>query len=301
MKHMTGLIFDIQRFSTTDGPGIRTTVFLKGCQLKCIWCHNPESQLSKVQLMFEKTRCSGCGHCKLVCPANVHIFENGQHRLCFENCIRCGKCAEKCNFNALKISGTEYTVNHLLDIIMRDKEFYTESGGGVTFSGGEPTLQAEFLLPVLKELHYKQINSALDTSGYAEWERLEMLLPYTDIFLYDLKHMKDDEHKKLTGVSNECILRNLTLLKQCDSNVIIRYPMIPGMNDDRENLERMAKFLLELKIYSLELLPYHDYGKSKAEAIGAWYALSSQKKPSNDYIEEKIKFLKECGITAIMN
>ena len=249
-------IFDIVRNSFVDGPGIRTTVFFKGCNLKCAWCHNPESQGFKPQMMFYKDKCKGCGKCAEVCPAP-------------ENCTLCGKCSFYCPVDARKVCGKEYTVDEVFAEIIKDKAFYDNSGGGVTFSGGECMLQIDFLCEILKKCKENGIHTAVDTAGYIPFENFEKILPYTDLFLYDIKCFDNEKHKKYVGVENELILENLKKLFQANAKIWIRIPVISDVNDSAEEMQSIKAFLNQNgKPEKIELLPYHAMGENKYAAIG---------------------------------
>lgn len=250
-------IFDIQRNSFVDGPGIRTTVFFKGCNLKCAWCHNPESQSAKPQMMFYKDKCAGCGKCKGVCTYNL------------ENCDLCGKCALYCPVDARKVCGKEYTVDDVFNEIIKDKAYYDNSGGGVTFSGGECMLQIDFLLEILKKCKENGIHTAVDTAGHIPFKSFEKILPYTDLFLYDIKVFDPIKHNEYVGVCNYQILENLKKLLSSSSKIWIRIPIITGVNDSIEEMEKIKDFLNTYgKPEEVELLPYHAMGEHKYSAIG---------------------------------
>lgn len=249
------LIFDIERGSFVDGPGIRTTVFFKGCNLRCEWCHNPESQSKNKQILFYRDKCTGCGKCKSVCPYR------------FEQCDFCGKCALYCPQDARKICGKEYTVEEVLSEILKDKAYYGESGG-VTFSGGECMLQIDFLKAILEKCKENGVHTAVDTAGNVPWEYFEKILPYTDLFLYDVKCISEDLHKDGTGVSNRLILENLQKLSDKNAEIIVRVPVIPEFNGNDYEMQKIADFLKDLRIKKVELLPYHAMGEHKWTAIG---------------------------------
>ena len=249
------MIFDIQRNSFVDGPGIRTTVFFKGCNLRCKWCHNPESQSFEKQMMFYKDKCTGCGKCREVCPNHL------------QSCDFCGKCELYCPAEARKICGREYTSNEVLAEVIKDKAFYENSGGGVTFSGGECMLQLDFLCEILKKCKAAGIHTAVDTAGNVPWESFEKILPFTDLFLYDIKAFGAELHRKGTGVSNELILENLKNLSG-RADIIVRIPVIGGYNDNDEEIRQIADFLKQIKIIKAELLPYHAMGEHKYTALG---------------------------------
>lgn len=255
-KFMKGIIFDIEHGSFVDGPGIRTTVFFKGCNLRCAWCHNPESQSSKPQMMFYKDKCIGCGKCEQVCPYSL------------KKCEFCGKCELFCPKNARKIVGKEYTPDEVLEEIIRDKVFFENSGGGVTFSGGECMLQIDFLCELLKRCKENGIHTAVDTAGNVKWECFEKIMPFTDLFLYDIKAYNFEAHKKWTGVDNKLILENLSKLLKI-SKVWIRIPIIPNVNDDEKEIVLIKEFLMNNGYpEKIELLPYHKMGENKFSALG---------------------------------
>lgn len=253
---MQATIFDIQRNSFVDGPGIRTTVFFKGCNLKCEWCHNPESQKTNKQMLFYRDKCTKCGRCKDVCPNSL------------EKCDFCGRCEIFCPTDARKVCGKEYSVEEIFAEIKKDMSFYDNSGGGVTFSGGECMLQAEFLCEILKKCKEHGIHTAVDTAGCVAWESFEKILPYTDLFLYDIKIFDSQKHKKYTGVGNELILDNLRKLFEHDANVFIRIPIIKEVNASVDEILKIKAFLKPYKPLGTELLPYHSMGTHKYDALG---------------------------------
>ncbi len=273
---MKATIFDIERNSYVDGPGIRTTVFFKGCNLRCAWCHNPESQSPKPQIMFYQNKCTGCGKCKEKCPNHL------------ESCELCGKCTLYCPHDAREICGKEYTVDGVMREILKDKTFYDHSGGGVTFSGGECMLQIDFLEEILKACKENGIHTAVDTAGHVPFERFEQIIPYTDLFLYDVKCFDSDKHRQYTGVENQLILKNLKSLLAKSTPVWIRIPIIPTVNDTEEELQRIKEYLSSCGIpEKVELLPYHAMGEHKYAAIGKEVQMFSV--PS----EEKMSKLKK--------
>ena len=252
---LTADIFDIQRNSFVDGPGIRTTVFFKGCNLRCKWCHNPESQSSEKQLMIYKDRCIGCGKCRRVCP----------HRL--EACDLCGRCALYCPTDARKICGRKYTVDEVFAEVIKDKAFYANSGGGVTLSGGECMLQLPFLCELLARCKAVGIHTAVDTAGSVPWDSFAKILPLTDLFLYDIKAFSPHLHRAGTGASNRLILENCKKLSG-KAQIVIRIPVIGGYNDSVEEIQQIAAFLKQIKTDKVELLPYHAMGERKYAALG---------------------------------
>lgn len=254
---LKGKIFDIERNSFVDGPGIRTTVFFKGCNLKCAWCHNPESQSSSVQMLFYKNKCIGCGKCLSVCENNL------------KSCDFCGKCELFCPTDARKICGKNYTLNEVFAEVIKDKSFYDNSDGGVTFSGGECMLQIDFLTELLKLCKENCIHTAVDTAGCVDFKSFEKILPYTDLFLYDVKCFNSEMHKKYTGVGNELILENLKRLLNLNSKIWIRIPVISGVNDNIAEMESINNFLKKYGTpEKIELLPYHAMGDNKYNALG---------------------------------
>ena len=254
---MKATIFDIERNSYVDGPGIRTTVFFKGCNLRCAWCHNPESQSALPQMMFYKNKCVGCGKCKEKCPNSL------------KKCDLCGKCTLYCPHDARDICGKEYTVEEILREVVKDKAFYETSGGGVTLSGGECMLQADFVTALLRACKAEGIHTAVDTAGHVPYEGFEKILPYTDLFLYDVKCFDSEKHKQYTGVGNERILENLGRLLESGKKVWVRIPVIPTVNDTVEEMEKIRVFLSSHGTpEKTELLPYHAMGEHKYPAVG---------------------------------
>ena len=282
----TGVIFNIQRYSIHDGPGIRTTVFLKGCPLNCWWCQNPESQLSGQEMIFWGDRCISCGACSAICSSNAIQIKNGLPVTEKEKCLLCGKCIEKCPALAREMIGKKLTTEEVIKEIEKDLVFYEESGGGVTFSGGEPLKQSEFLESLLNGCREKKIHTAVDTCGYISWEILNKISPKVDLFLYDLKLMDIGKHKKYTGVSNEIILENLKKLSSIHNNIFIRFPVIPGINDDYQNIKETGEFLSSLKIAQVNLLPYHYIGIDKYRRLGRTYKLATIQSPSEEKLFE---------------
>ena len=282
MNNTTATIFDIQRNSYVDGPGIRTTVFFKGCNLRCAWCHNPESQSAIPQMMFYKNKCTGCGKCKEKCPNNL------------EKCELCGICTLHCPQNAREICGKKYTVGEVMGEILKDKIFYENSGGGVTFSGGECMLRIDFLEAILKECKKNGINTAVDTAGHVPFEDFERILPYTDLFLYDVKCFDSKKHQEYTGKGNELIFENLAGLLRTDKKVWVRIPVIPTVNDSVEEMTAIRKMLDSFgHPDKVELLPYHSMGDHKYEAIGT--KAQGFSVPSKERISELDRiFCKSC-------
>lgn len=250
-------IFDIQRGSMVDGPGIRTTVFLKGCNLRCAWCHNPESQSTEPVMMFFQNRCTGCGNCVRVCPHQQ------------KHCDFCGTCVDLCPQNAREICGKSVTTREIFSIVQKDRAYYHQSGGGVTFSGGECMLQPAALTELLSLCHADGINTAVDTAGAVSWNRFDQVLPFTDWFLYDVKCWNEQTHIRYTGISNRLILENLEKLAAvCPEKIIVRVPVIPEVNTSEEEMTALSEFLNRLNVHQVELLPYHKMGEHKYENLG---------------------------------
>jgi pyruvate formate lyase activating enzyme len=298
MRKTKTMIFDIQKFSVHDGPGIRTTVFFKGCPLKCLWCSNPESQSAKPQLMHFEDRCTRCGDCIEVCPFGaIHRAEDGKILLDRETCDTCGTCVEECLVDARSISGKEMTIEEICRIVEKDISYYTNSGGGVTISGGEPASQPEFLIELLTKLKEMGIHICLDTCGIAQWNVLEEAVKLVDLVLMDNKHMDSKIHKKLTGVSNELILENTQKVASMGKPVIIRVPLIPGLNDSNENISQLGQFMKDYSLPRVDLLPYHHFSLSKHKALGLTYALDDVPDPEEDEIQRVADILETFGRT----
>jgi pyruvate formate lyase activating enzyme len=287
----SGIIFDIKRYAINDGPGIRTAIFFKGCPLECWWCHNPEGQSSQPQLMFRMNRCNASKACLEVCPKKAICWDDGSITD-WEACDDCGRCIEVCYAGAREMVGRIVSVNQLMEEIERDIPFYDQSRGGVTFTGGEPMFQRVFLQESLVACKEKEIHTIVDTSGNASWEGFESLFPLVDLFLYDLKLIDEIKHKQYTSVSNQMILENLQKLSRLRAHIIVRIPLIPGVNDDDENIELSASFLACLPcLEGVELMPYHEIGLAKYQALGMEYKLIDTRPTTRQHIEELEKIL----------
>lgn len=274
---MNSLIFDIQRFCVYDGPGIRTTVFFKGCNMRCAWCHNPESFSAAPELLYRAEKCTACGACA-VCPNGAHTFENGAHTFDRAKCTACGACAELCPNGALELSGREMDAAEVLRTIEKDAKYYKSSGGGVTFSGGEASLHFDLLVELLEGCRSRTIHTALETNGLIPPARLQKLLPLVDLFLFDCKHTDPDEHLRWTGAPLEPVLETLRALDAAGANVALRCPIIPGVNDTDAHFAAIRALKAQYAcIQSAEIMAYHDIGKTKWEALGKPYALAALK------------------------
>ena len=269
----TGTVFNIQKFCINDGPGIRTTVFLKGCMLDCKWCHNPESKQRAPQILLHADKCIGCGECAKVCRRGLHSFADGAHLFERTACIGCGECAEVC-VGALELCGYERNVDEVMAEVIKDAAFYKNSGGGMTLSGGEPFMQHEFALELLKSAKERGLHTCIETCGYVDSKILEKFIPYVDMFLWDIKETDDERHKQYTGVSNAKILSNLALLNEKGASVVLRCPLIPGYNLRDEHLYAIGELAESLDcVVRVDVEPYHPLGASKSQALGIDYPL----------------------------
>ncbi|WP_432799172.1 glycyl-radical enzyme activating protein [Poriferisphaera sp. WC338] len=266
----TGMVFDVQRTSLLDGPGLRTTVFLKGCPLRCAWCHNPESQQRKPELSFRADRCTGCRTCESSCSRDVHLFVmNGRHELDRSKCNGCNACVQSCPSEALKLYGQTRSINGIMDIVKRDIPYYNQSGGGLTISGGEPLTQIDFAVALLQAAQDQGIHTCVETCGHVSLRNIQRVQQVTDLFLYDVKAIDSELHRKLTQVGNERILSNLRYLHDSGADIILRCPIIPGQNDAPYMLRQLVELIRSLpKIRSVEIMPYHDTGRDKYERLG---------------------------------
>ena len=285
----TAVVTNIQRYSTHDGDGVRTTIFFKGCPLSCRWCHNPESQDFRKELFFYGNKCKNCGGCIPRCSSGANGMEEG--RLVFDRskCTACGSCTDWCIYEARELAGVDYTVEQLVKEAKKDRMFYEQSGGGVTLSGGEVMSQdVEFLEPLCRALHREGLSVFIDTCGFAPYEKYEKILPYVDTFLYDIKAMDSAVHQEWTGVENGLILENLKKLSAAGANIYIRIPTIGGVNADEGFMQQVIAFLKENNIHpaQVNLLPYHNYGRNKYASLAKEYDDASMQVPTNEQMEQ---------------
>ena len=298
-----GVIFNVQHYSIHDGPGIRTTVFLKGCPLRCLWCQNPESQAVRPELFFNRDRCQGCGKCVEVCPEHAIEIADGKSHTNRNLCKASGECAQVCPNDARNIMGKFVTVGEVFKQVAADAIFYQRSGGGVTLSGGEPLTQPQFVISLLKLCREAAIHTTMDTCGYASWETVQRVLEYVDLVLYDFKHMDPSEHRKLTGVSNELILDNAKKIRhELSIPMLARVPIAPGFNDSVENIQATAKFIATELCDSVKvhLLPYHRLGEAKYERLEKSSQSISIEPPSDERMMELQNIFESFGLTTIV-
>lgn len=302
----TGIMYDIQRFSQDDGPGIRTLVFFKGCPLRCTWCANPESQSMEPEIGHHYTLCVECGECVKNCPQNAITMVGGDKKISIDRskCDVCGICVKSCNRRALHIYGYSTTVEDVYKEVIKDMDFYKASGGGVTLSGGEVLMQADFAAALLKRCKEAGINTCVETSGYGIEAQFKKIIPYVDLFLFDLKSLNDEVHKKWIGGSNERILKNLKLIMDSDKEVVIRFPFIPSVNDTEENLNLMLEKMQELNRKAkvrIEIMPYHNYGTGKYVMTHREYKMPILDRPSPDSLEKVNRLFEDAGICCIVH
>jgi len=296
-----GLIFNIQKFSVHDGPGIRTTVFFKGCSMTCDWCHNPESISFNKEVSYDVKKCQSCGFCIGVCPSKALTLD--EHVISMDNdkpCIACETCTEYCIQLAREVAGEEKTTAELLKAIEADQAFYNESGGGVTFSGGEALCQIEPLVPLAKACKQRGIHVTIDTCGHVPYEHFERILPYTDLFLYDIKVLDRDQHKNYTGVYNDLILENLNKLLKTDAVVWLRIPLIKGVNANDAFIDQLETWLKGKNFEQIHLLPYHKIAVDKYRRFGRDYKGHHFEKPDDFWLNQVLEKLTQAGYKTLI-
>ena len=299
----TPYIFNIQKFSTHDGDGVRTTIFFKGCPLRCMWCHNPESQHYYKELIFHQHKCTACGRCVAKCKQGANSIVDGKIVFDRSKCTACGVCTDWCITEARGLAGKEYTVDALVKEAMKDKIFYEQSGGGVTLSGGEvmASQHMDYVEEVCRKLHENGVSIFIDTSGYTDYKNLKRILPYVDVFLYDIKVMDPEDHKKYIGVDNSLILENLKKLSDEGAGLYIRLPIIQQVNATDEHIESVIHFLKENNIHArqVNLLPYHDIGKGKYASLDMEYHDDEMSVPVSELMEHFKSMFEEQGFNKV--
>ncbi len=294
----SGVVFDIQRYSLHDGPGLRTLIFLKGCPLRCLWCSNPESQCKEPDMLYDSERCSLCLKCIRACPTGA--LERHGDRFQFDRslCTACGMCVSACPNGARRVSGSEMSVDDVMKVVVRDMPFYRRSKGGVTLGGGEPLAQAAFATSILRRAHDTGIDTAVETSGYGETSTLIAMLEHADHVLFDVKHGDSRRHLQLTGVPNELILDNLRALLQVHPDVTVRYPLIPGCNASHDDLTTFGTHLAQLPgPPRVEIVPYHRFGEHKYRLLGRTYALQGVSPCDADQSEDACRILRQFDLS----
>jgi pyruvate formate lyase activating enzyme len=304
IKNNLALVTNIQGYSIHDGPGIRTVVFLKGCGLECQWCSNPECISPHPEVGFIKVLCTKCGKCAEVCPEGALVYEAGKlPRIKREQCSGCGACSSVCDYKAIVLYGKQMSADEVYDAVNRDKMFYQASGGGVTVSGGEALLQPQFVCDLFEKCRRAGIHTCMETSGYAAESALRQVLSYTDYVLYDLKHMNSEKHRQYTGKPNGLILANAKIVAASGVETLFRMPLIPGINDDLQNIRETAEFLHGLgnNAFSIELMPYHRLGKGKYESLDRQYHLHEILSPEPEHLESFKNTFKDSGIICLVS
>jgi pyruvate formate lyase activating enzyme len=292
---ITGTIFDIQRFTVHDGPGIRTAIFMKGCPLRCPWCQNPESMQKNPQISYFPTLCIGCGSCETLCPHNA-VNASGEKlsdKIKLAICNHCGKCTKECYSGALRLTGQRMSVEEVYNTVMKDEQFYQDSGGGVTFTGGEPTYQPEFLTAMAKKLKKADVHLVIETCGMFSWDSAAEAFSLMDIIYMDIKHADSEKHRTVIGQSNDSILENALHIDKLMKPIRIRVPLIPGFNDSIEDFSATLKFAACLNnLEKVQILPYHKFGIAKYDRIGLEYSLTHVEPPPNQIVDDLLALAK---------
>lgn len=297
-RSVKGVIFNIQKFSVNDGPGIRTVVFFKGCPLRCAWCANPESQLAKVQILWDQKKCIGCHHCLNICPEHAISLQNGRIHIDHMKCSSCLKCVSECPGHALQKEGETKTVQEVLDVVMQDEVFYEESGGGLTLSGGEMLMQPEFACQLLKAAKEEGLHTCCETTGFANEEVFTKVMENIDEILFDMKHWDPLKHKEGTGVTNERILTNMALAVKQGKSVLPRIPVIPGYNDSLEDAAEMAERLKTAGLTRCQLLPFHQFGENKYHLLDQTYQYEDKEALHREDLQEYLREFTSHGVEA---
>ena len=295
----SAVIFDIQRFSLHDGPGIRTAVFFKGCPLSCMWCQNPESIKKTPEIAFYAEYCKSCFECQAACPEGA-VTDGLKNRIDYSKCNACGDCVNRCVYQGLRLIGRRWDCDSLFKEILKDKEFFIDSSGGVTLTGGEPMIYSDFLEVFLPLIKAQNIHINIETSGFFNWDQMEKILPHFDLIYFDLKLMDGIAHKKYTGCDNSLILNNFSALSKRIECLQARMPIIPGVNDDRDNIIAVAKFLAENGHNTIHCLPYHNLGEAKRERIGGLSNPLPLKLAQGGDLHQTRKYFSEEGIDALI-
>ncbi len=303
-----GMIYNIQKYSLDDGPGIRTIVFMKGCPLRCKWCANPESQETFRQVGHRASTCVLCGKCYMACPKKcIALVPDDEQKVIIDHdvCDNCGACVDVCLHDAMRFYGREATVDEVWKEVKKDLHYYFDTHGGVTISGGEPMYQPDFVAALLKKCRSEGVHTAIETCGFVSPEALDKVLPFVDLFLFDIKHMDSAEHQKWTGGPNEPIQRNIETVVKAGKDITIRFPMIPGVNDSHEHLVKLAERMVELngmakKPIGIDIMPFHNFGENKYQNLGMPYFFAGMERPPQEKKDEVMEIMTSHGITCVV-